>query len=73
MNFGTAREAGGFETATCALMLFCCTLSCAMWSSGKNLWRRGIAVSSAVVEFKPSGRVSVVGAGCLVNPALQIL
>jgi len=73
LKFGTAWEAGGFETATCTLMLFCCALSCAVWLSGKNLWRRAIAVSSAVVEFDPSGRVSGVGAGCLVNPALQML
>ena len=60
-------------TATSALMLFCCTLSSAVWSSGKNLWRGAIAVSLAVVGLDRSGRVSVVRAGCLVNPALHIL
>ena len=35
LKFGTAWEAWGFEPATCALMLCCCTLSCAMWSWGR--------------------------------------
>jgi len=39
-------------------MCLCWTLSCAVVSSGKNLWRRASAVSSTDVVTDPSERIS---------------
>ena len=61
LKFGTDWEAGGSDPDTCALMCFCCTLSCAMGSSGRNLWRSAFAVSFADVDTDPFGRVSEEG------------
>jgi len=44
-------------------MLLCWSLSCAVESSGKNLWRRALAVPSSDVVKDPSKRVSHVGTG----------
>ena len=57
-NFGTAWEAGGFETAICALMIFCCALSCAVWSSGKNLWRRAMGFTPSLLKKRMTERCS---------------
>jgi len=54
-------------------MYFCWTLSCAVMSSEKNLWRRASAFSSTDVVTYPSERVSDISTGCLAKPALQVL
>ena len=54
-------------------MFLCWSLSCAVESSGKNLWRGALAVSSSDVVTDPSKRVSDVGTGFLAKSALQVL
>ena len=73
LKFGTAWEAGSSVPDTYSLMFLCCAPSCAMGSSGKNLWMWAFAVSFADFETDPCGRVSEVGTGCLAKPAFHIL
>jgi hypothetical protein len=53
-------------------MFLCFPLSCAVESSGKNLWRRAFDVSFSDMVVDPSCRVSDDGAGCLVKPVCRL-
>jgi len=54
VKFRSSWVSGGPSSAVCALMFLCFPLSCAVESSGKNLWRRALAVSFSDVVVDPS-------------------
>jgi hypothetical protein len=54
VKFGSSCVSGGPCSAVCALMFLYFTLSCAVESLGKNLWRRALAVSFSDVVVDPS-------------------
>ena len=57
MKLGSIWESGAPSSDIYALMFLCYSLSCAVESSGKNLWR-ALAVSLSDVVTDPSGKVS---------------
>ena len=54
VKFGSSWRSGGPGSAVCALIFLCFPLSCAVESSGKNLWRRAFSISFADVFVDPS-------------------
>jgi len=71
MKFRSIWVSGDPNSAVCALMFLCFPLSCVVESSGKNLWRRALAVPFSDVVVDPSWRFSDHGTGCFVKPVLQ--
>jgi len=54
MKFRSIWVSGDPNSAVCALMFLCFPLSCVVESSGKNLWRRALAVPFSDVVVDPS-------------------